>query len=101
MAVFWAFLGAISAVGLETYFRLFGRFDLWIVIPVELFISYSVYRLMGHSSTFLTAIVLFSMCTLTLRIIATIWVFHVPLVKGNLAALVLLITASIIGKVWK
>lgn len=101
MAILWALLGAISAVSLEAYFKLFGRFDLWIVIPVELLISFSVYKLMGHSNTFLTAIVLFSMCTLALRITATIWVFHVPLVKGNLAALMLLVAASVLGKVWK
>ena len=99
----WALSAATLAVGLEVLYRRgWDWFEhWWLFIPAAIVINFSVYKLVTTGPTLLLAIVAFSLSTLLLRVLASQFLLGEALAKGNLVAVVALVTAAVVGHIWR
>ena len=97
--LFWAFLAATIAASLEVAYRHLDTWPVWAIIPGTV-LTYALYRTINGGPTFLLALVAFSAFTLMIRTSASVFIFHEPLVRGNLLALGAFMVAML-GKYWR
>ncbi|KKM46757.1 hypothetical protein LCGC14_1559360 [marine sediment metagenome] len=99
----WALSAATLAVGLEVLYKRGWSWPeyWWLFIPVAIIINFSVYKLVTTGPTLLLAIVAFSLSTLLLRVLASQFLLGEALAKGNLVAVVALVTAAVVGRIWR
>lgn len=104
---FWAAGAGILAVLLEFLFkRGWGWLDNWyLFIPAAIALNYMIYRLVtsgtSGGTTWLITLAAFNLTTVLCRAGLSHFIINEPLIKGNLAAAALLISAQIIGRVWR
>ncbi len=103
MYLFWALVTALFAVTSEVLFkRGIGWPDYWwLFIPLAVAINYGVFRTVTAGPTLLLSIVAFALCTLTLRSLASQFLLGETLTKGNLVAVMALVTAVVVGHIWR
>lgn len=93
----WALAGAGAAVLLEYLYRTMpGSFwsFWWVIVPVNVLISYSVYRLVTTpGASLVDAFIVWSFSTVTLRVVITIFLLDDVVRPGTWVALGLLICA--------
>ena len=96
----WAILSGLIAIFLEVTYRNSPTWPIW-AVPLQIGISFTLYKLFNTEPAYLTAIAWFNLSALVIRMGAAVVIFHEPMVKGNLAAAVLLFAAVIVGKYWR
>lgn len=99
----WAFMGAFVAVGLEVVYRQVSiPFQWWWSFPAACWVTFCVYKTInGNPSTYLVAMATYSLATCVIRLAVSSTILHEPLSKGNLVAGVMLLTAVVVGKLWR
>jgi multidrug transporter EmrE-like cation transporter len=102
----WAMLAAAIAIGAEYLYRtLPGPWlhYLWAWIPMQLFIGYAIYRLVTTigGQSLIAAFVVWSFCTIIMRVALSVFILHDKIAPGTWAAVVLIIAAKITQQVWK
>lgn len=97
ITAFWAMAGAGIAVALEYSYRVHaGSFlsMLWWVLPANVAISYTVYRLVtSPNTTLIDAFIYWSLSTVSARVFVTVALLGDPVKTGTWVALGLLICA--------
>jgi hypothetical protein len=99
-SLFWPTLGAILAIGLEITYRRAESFPLWALLPA-LALTFAVYQTIQHAPSLIVGVAIFTLGTLVLRMAASQWILDEPVVRGNLAAALLMTLAVVVGKVWR
>lgn len=99
MIYLWAASGAAIAVVLEVLYRQQGW--LWWTAPLQVFIGYTIARLLTSSGNFLGAIALFSFAVFVARVTVAVAVFGEGTHPRTWAIGILLLTAALIGRYWK
>lgn len=97
--LFWSLVAGAIAASLEIVYRQQDHWPLWAAVPAVA-LSYALYRAINGGPTFLLALVAFSAFALAIRTTASVFIFHEPLVRGNLLALGAFIVAMA-GKYWR
>lgn len=93
---------AVVAEGLYVRWTAPWWHGLWLWIPMQLLIGYSVYRLVTSPSlSLLDAFVMFALVTAALRIAIAVLVLRQDIAPGAWAAFVLLIAANFIRHYWR
>lgn len=64
-------------------------------------VNFSVYKTVTSGPTLLIAIVAFSLSTIVMRSLASQFLLGESLARGNLVAVVALLTAAVVGQFWK
>lgn len=100
ISLVWAALAAIIAIGLEILYRQSSNFPVLAIIPA-IILTFCIYKTMFYSETLLLGVAAFSMFTLLMRIAASVIILNEPLVKGNLVVAGLLLTAQVVGRLWR
>ena len=93
-------LAGTLAIVLETIYRRADGFPLWAIIPGAL-LTYLVYRNIHGAPTLLVGAAAFSCATLLSRMVVSSAVLHEPVIRGNLAAAVLMLLAVTVGYTWR
>lgn len=104
MSSLWAFGGAAAAVWLEYLFRQGQSFWSlwWAVIPANILISYTVYKLVtAPGASLIDAFIVWSFSTIALRVVVTIFLLDDVVRPGTWAALGLLFAARLTQSFWK
>lgn len=98
-ALFWGFIAGLSAVIQEYgYKTLSGGWvsQLPIILPVQLIISYAIYRLVTMPNTsLLDAFIVFAFFTTTLRVLATVLILDETVRLGTWVALGFVVLAKV------
>lgn len=96
---FWAVLAGIIAITAEyMYIRIQVPWwhYLWVWVPMQVLMSYCIYRLVTYqSANLLTAFVLFGTTTIGLRVLVTLFVLDSPVSRGTWIALLFMLVARI------
>lgn len=104
-AWFWAMVGAAVAVTLEYLYRVWpGSFwsMMWWVLPANVLISYTVYRLVTAPNTSLIdAFIVWTFSTIGLRVLVSVFLLGDPVKHGTWFALALVVMARIAQVGWK
>lgn len=99
-ATLWGLSAAIPAVLVEVTYRYIGpgvwvRY-LWLWVPAQLLIGYSVYRLVTTPRTsLLDAFIVFAFSTTFMRVAASVFLLKDDVKPGTWVALVLLVLARV------
>ena len=97
----WPVLGAIVALGLEYTYRRSDHWPLAAAIPA-LVVTLAIYQTLHIKGlTYLTAMAYFGIATILVRGLVSQFALDEPLIKGNLAAFLLMLGAGILGRVWR
>ena len=97
----WPVIGAVFALGLEYTYRRADHFPLVAVIPA-LVVTLAIYQTLHIKGlTYLTAMAYFGIATVIVRGVVSHFALHEPLVRGNLAAFLLMLSAGILGRFWR
>lgn len=100
---FWGMVAGIAAVIQEWQYRVSGAWvpNLWYIFPMQLLISYAIFRLVTMPNTSLIdAFVVFAFSTTLLRVVFSIFVLEEAIKGGTWFALGLLIMARIAQTFW-
>lgn len=105
-AVLWGLLAAVPAVGAEYLYRTVkGPWweGLWMWIPLQLSISYCVYRMVTDPGTtaLIDAFITWTFATALLRVVVTVGVLGETVHAGSWAALILVVLARFTQTVWR
>ena len=92
IGLLWSLLAAVLASGLEVSYRHFDHWPVWAIIPGTV-LTYALYRTIHGGPTFMMALVAFSAFTICIRSLASVYIFHEPMVRGNLVALAAFLVA--------
>ena len=105
VSAMWAFAGAGAAVMLEFIYRkLPGPFwsFWWAVIPANVLISYTVYKLVTTpGATLIDAFIVWSFSTICLRVVVTIFFLNDTVHTGTWMALAFLLAARLTQTFWR
>lgn len=106
MSSLWAFAGAAAAVLLEYLYRSMPASSFWnlwwAVIPANILISYTVYRLVTTpGATLIDAFIVWSFSTIALRVVVTIFLLDDIVRPGTWVALGLLLVARCAQTFWR
>ena len=96
----WAFAAAVLAVWLEVVYRTSDHWPLWCAGPA-LALTICIYYTIHGGPSFLVAVVGFSLFTLVLRMGVSQFMLGEPVIRGNLVAAVLLLGATVVGRLWR
>ena len=106
-AVYWGLIAAVPAVCNEYLYRRLAEqgghfFDWWyIFVPSQLFIGYSVWRLVtAPGMTLMDAFVVWAFSTTALRVFASVVMLGEPVRGGTWFALALLAMARVAQTYW-
>src|SRR5512145_2302319 len=97
----FVFIGAVAAVGMESMYRVHGgTFDqiLLLTIPLALIVNYGVFRTMQANDSMFTGIIMWSTCTVILRLISTLFIIKEQPHPGAWAGFVLIVLAQFVSK---
>lgn len=102
---FWGFAAAIPAVLLEYLYRTLSNswfYNLYIYIPLSLFISYGIYRIVTEPGTSLIeAFIVWTFSTTILRLLLSLFVLGDTITIGTWADLGLMVAARISQAFWR
>ena len=85
--VAWALLSATIAVASEVYLRHVGRWSIWFLIG-GIGISLTLYPVIIKAPSLIAGILVYSTATLVLRTLASQFILHEPIVRGQAVAVV-------------
>lgn len=101
----WSLLAAVPAVWAEYLYRTMARpwwHYLWLWVPLQLFIGYSIYKIVTFPGQPLVgALIVWSFAIIGLRVFTTVFLLHDKVPPGTWAALGLMVVARIVQTVWK
>jgi hypothetical protein len=104
MIYFFGLLGAVAGVGLEWRYATAPYFWSLRVLPWmvvgNLVISYSIFRIIKYGDNLILALMVYSLCTLSLRTFLTVAIQGNQVTRGTWVALVFLFAAQI-SKFWR
>ena len=101
-SLLWAMAGAFIAIALETVYRQAETFPLWATIPA-LLLTLCIWQALRapDGPSYLVTIAGFNLFALGARALSSHFILNEPVVRGNLAAILLLAVAVVVGKVWR
>jgi hypothetical protein len=80
----------------STYFE-----KIWLYAPIQLLLSYCLFEMIRQPNTSLVdAFIVWSMCTIGLRTVVSVFVLHDVIGNGTWFALVLLVMARVSQTMW-
>ena len=92
IGLLWSLLAAGLASFMEVVYRQSDTFPVWLIVPAVA-LSYALYRTVHGGPSFMMALVAFSAFTICIRALASVFLFHETLVRGNLVALFAFVVA--------
>lgn len=103
MNYLWAYIGALSVTLCETQFVSDGGYwpRAWLFVPWGCVTNWLIYKLVTSSPSLLDALVVFSMSTLSLRILFSVFWLRQDIAPGTWVGVALIFTANIIRHVWR
>ena len=101
MLYIWGLSSGTFVVICEILFKLSPSYwtRAWLFLPIAVIINYSIYRLVNEAPNLPAAFIVFSLATLTLRTVASLWLGH-PIGVGTWVAIGLLVLATGARQVW-
>jgi len=105
MPVIFAIAAGSIAASLEALYKLYGHGSwsrFWyLVVPASIVLNYCIYLLVTSGPRLLVAVAMFSLTTLTLRILVSVFVVDEPLRNGNFVAAGALLIGVCCGLFWR
>lgn len=101
MIVLWAALSTVGVLFTEYLFRASGEWRWEITLPLAALTNFCVFKMLNVSSSWMGAIILFSLMTQVGRLGLGYLVLHEPMTKGLLAGIMLLLAANVVRSVWR